>query len=552
MLDGERLNGWKAIGNFLGRERTTAIRWAKERGLPVHRVPGGRTGTVFALRTELDEWLASDDKSARHMIEPIATADPVARFASTTIDVRRWLPVALAGIAAIGLAALAMSGTAPSSAKVPITIAVVASSTAAPATIEFGRALSADLARFANASANLAVFEREPGAVPGTHYAVRTEIERADGKLMVHARLVAVDNGAILWTQRFEQSGPALSALRERVAANVIGVLRCSFGGLEAERPKVGPADLVYIMSVCQAAESSDWTTVQAHARQLTAQQPDVALGWAMLAIAESNLIADGETSLHRQARAHARRAFEIAPESVATTIARAAVTARGSAEAEALVIVDNALKTHPDHPWLLNWRSVILFNLGYVQASVAPAMASYRGEPSSLKSRDVAVRRLAASGRVTEALSLQDENERLWPGHPSAMAMRARIVVDVSAHRAADHDTISKYEHEVSANPYVAYMLARLHERTGNRRAALDWLARAPVDNAHHQWSLLFWPDAAGLRSEPAFFRKMAQLGLVHSWVARKQWPDFCAEPRLNYDCAVEASKLGPVRAKS
>jgi hypothetical protein len=58
-------------------------------------------------------------------------------------------------------------------------------------------------------------------------------------------------------------------------------------------------------------------------------------------------------------------------------------------------------------------------------------------------------------------------------------------------------------------------------------------------------QWSLLFWPDAAPLRTEPAFFRKMADLGLVRWWVERKQWPDFCAEPGLKYDCATEAAKL-------
>ena len=57
----QRLDGWKAIANYLGRERTTAIRWAKERGLPVHRVPGGRTGTIYALREELDHWLASEE-----------------------------------------------------------------------------------------------------------------------------------------------------------------------------------------------------------------------------------------------------------------------------------------------------------------------------------------------------------------------------------------------------------------------------------------------------------------------------------------------------------
>ena len=55
-----RLDGWKAIAKHLGRERTTVMRWAADRGMPVHRVPGARRGSVFALSEELDQWLGAD------------------------------------------------------------------------------------------------------------------------------------------------------------------------------------------------------------------------------------------------------------------------------------------------------------------------------------------------------------------------------------------------------------------------------------------------------------------------------------------------------------
>ena len=54
-----RMDGWKAIARYLGRDRTTAMRWAAHRGLPVHRVPGGRRATVYAVGHELDSWLLS-------------------------------------------------------------------------------------------------------------------------------------------------------------------------------------------------------------------------------------------------------------------------------------------------------------------------------------------------------------------------------------------------------------------------------------------------------------------------------------------------------------
>lgn len=61
--DHQPISGWKAIGAHFGRDRTTSIRWANERGLPVHRVPGGKTATVFALKGELDAWLTGQGSS---------------------------------------------------------------------------------------------------------------------------------------------------------------------------------------------------------------------------------------------------------------------------------------------------------------------------------------------------------------------------------------------------------------------------------------------------------------------------------------------------------
>ena len=51
------LVSWKAIAVYLNRSESTVKRWEQERGLPVHRVPGGERGGVFAYSTELTNWL---------------------------------------------------------------------------------------------------------------------------------------------------------------------------------------------------------------------------------------------------------------------------------------------------------------------------------------------------------------------------------------------------------------------------------------------------------------------------------------------------------------
>ena len=60
--DGEkRLDGWKAISGYFRRDRSTVMRWATERDLPVHRMPGGKQGSVFALEHELEAWALRSD-----------------------------------------------------------------------------------------------------------------------------------------------------------------------------------------------------------------------------------------------------------------------------------------------------------------------------------------------------------------------------------------------------------------------------------------------------------------------------------------------------------
>lgn len=58
-----RLDSWKEIAVFFGRDERTVNRWEKERGLPVHRLPGAK-GRVYAYTDELSDWLAAPRNEA--------------------------------------------------------------------------------------------------------------------------------------------------------------------------------------------------------------------------------------------------------------------------------------------------------------------------------------------------------------------------------------------------------------------------------------------------------------------------------------------------------
>jgi Tol biopolymer transport system component len=69
----QRLDSWKAIAAYLGRDVTTVQRWERREGLPVHRHLHDKLGSVYAFRAEIDEWLRQR-RPAEVPLEPAGAA----------------------------------------------------------------------------------------------------------------------------------------------------------------------------------------------------------------------------------------------------------------------------------------------------------------------------------------------------------------------------------------------------------------------------------------------------------------------------------------------
>lgn len=63
-----RLDSWKEIANYLGREKRTVQRWEKTEGLPIHRHLHQSRHSVFAYKEELDQWLEGHPESKAKQI----------------------------------------------------------------------------------------------------------------------------------------------------------------------------------------------------------------------------------------------------------------------------------------------------------------------------------------------------------------------------------------------------------------------------------------------------------------------------------------------------
>jgi hypothetical protein len=74
--NGERLDSWKEIAAYLGRDLRTVRRW-EEKGLPVRRVPGGERRAVFAYRREIDAWMTGQRDAVLAPAVPSLSTIPV-------------------------------------------------------------------------------------------------------------------------------------------------------------------------------------------------------------------------------------------------------------------------------------------------------------------------------------------------------------------------------------------------------------------------------------------------------------------------------------------
>jgi tetratricopeptide (TPR) repeat protein len=84
----DRLDSWKEIASYLRREVRTVQLWEKKEGLPVHRHFHTSQGSVFALRSEIENWKRRVSRECGNLeIEPIALASKPVREAGERITI---------------------------------------------------------------------------------------------------------------------------------------------------------------------------------------------------------------------------------------------------------------------------------------------------------------------------------------------------------------------------------------------------------------------------------------------------------------------------------
>ncbi len=87
----DSLESWKDIADYLQRDVRTVQRWEKTAGLPIHRVQESKSGSVFAYRSEIENWRHKRSVNiARDRLPVIPTEDKSTDPKAMVANKSRW------------------------------------------------------------------------------------------------------------------------------------------------------------------------------------------------------------------------------------------------------------------------------------------------------------------------------------------------------------------------------------------------------------------------------------------------------------------------------
>lgn len=303
----DHLDGWKAIAAYLRRDLRTVQRWELREGLPVHRHEHKKQATAYALRSEIDRWLAQRGGESQIDQSP----EPVGRSAR-----RRWVIGLGAALAGAGLL-FVLTRTGPNS---HVLSGRETTDSAAYSAFAEGEALY-HARRYQEA---VGALERAVGRDPKYAAAWATLAK-------THARLAQP-----AW------AGGGAATLRATKAAERAALL-------------APDATEVRIALALAARARGDVETWRKEAQRAIDDDPRAAEGYALLGDSYSSIVFTCRRDLNAElADKYYRRALELKPDLNTAVSNRATNLRRLGRYAECIDIVNRALKSLSDETPLL------------------------------------------------------------------------------------------------------------------------------------------------------------------------------------------------------
>jgi TolB-like protein len=416
-------------------------------------------------------------------------------------------------------------------------------------------------------------------------------VEETNGSITVRLHVDDPAQRAVVWSEAFTRSAGESDALQAEVGAKAARILTQALGARAA-----GVTDPATLSDFVTGDEhqrfdlTAGWDAADPYFRRVVARAPQFAGGHAYLAGAEAFESFDPGVSRAAELRADAKReaeeAIKLDPKGYDAFLALSMVTPPGPdlwRAQEAPLQKGMALDpTDPAYPYVLGQQEFA--HEGRLRAAAeylrrAVALDAYWPGPTGYLAMY-----LMETGQTDEAQQILDRMQRYWPDNWATLDSRFWKELfygdpDAAIALLANPRTRPPIMDSQSVEPCQAALRALKSNRTNERAAAaaavkvaavsgqfpvgaaVELLTRLgdldgafavsykfPLQVAFYDWAgppVLFSTTTAALRRDPRFMPLAAKLGLVTYWRSTGNWPDFCAEPGLPYDCKAEAARL-------
>jgi DNA-binding winged helix-turn-helix (wHTH) protein/tetratricopeptide (TPR) repeat protein len=513
----------------------------------------------------------SPDACGDHAL-PIATVFPEAR--------RRQILLSALGLAALLLIGLLLWR--PWQA-VAVTVAVMPA-TASQESAALARDLTAKLGML-NSISNGTARLLERGGNENADFAFQVDAS-AHGQEVETSLTLLNSKREVLWSMSFRRPGVNFADLKQQMAFSAAAALQCALDTVSRPTPSLDPPTLKTYLAGCAAyneVSEDTYRDLRATFERVTKSSPRFKPGWKHLLTVETVIVeelaledeAPSERARLERTIASAQRLDRAIPE---IFIAQA-VLLPPTAFSDRMRLADQAVKNGSDDPDLLRMRALFLSEVGRMREAVIDIRKAARLDPLSPSIREYLVIALASAGRIAEAREELVKAERLWPGSVSLLEARYLLELRFGDPKEAIRLRDSGDAHSSGAPLQWAFLEARVNPSPSNVDRALEQarsyfsdrpdaiyqLAQAEVAfgredelfavllggqqpyRASYLLQVLFRPAFRKFHHDPRMMLVAARLGLLQYWQSSGQWPDFCFDPDLPYDCKKAGAMIAP-----
>jgi len=448
-----RLDSWKEIATYLGRDVTTVQRWERLEGMPVHRHLHHKRGSVYALSSELDAWRQGRTLRSEEEQELALEAAGAGGRQTTVPRGRRWLilgssVVVLAAIVSIAYFATRMRPKDASRAKIrSLAVLPLQNLSSDPSQDYIAYGMTEELIGRLSRIHGLRVISRtsimhfkntqlsvpEIAKMLAVDAIVEGSLVQEGHQIRVHAQLIRAATDEHIWAGEYQREYKSILEVQEEVARNIVEQIQLNLTPEDrarlASRPAVDPEAYenylkgrYYFSQRTEDALHKSITSFQ----QAIARDPAYAPAYSGLAEAYAMLGFRGgfpSKDALSAAKKAARKASELddalaEPHASLAFIAETYEWDWPGAERE----YKQALELNPGYAQAHNWYGGYLTYTGRFNEGVAEAMRARELDPLSLPLNNALAGRLLAAGRYDEALrqvqTTLELDEHFAPAH--------------------------------------------------------------------------------------------------------------------------------------